>query len=215
MAVGLLSLAATAQTTQYVKVTTEPTDWTGEYLIVREVSADSTLIFDGRIADDLDAKNNCFLVLRDGDVIASTATLDSATFTIANQGDTAWSCCAKSGLYFGYNTAKYEADSTISNTLKSGAEDKYPLWITFNESKQNVNIQSKVGHFLRYNDDPAHNRFRFHAEGKKKAICLYKKEVLSAVEDTEVKNHIVINGALYGLPEGFFIEDGKVVRRIK
>lgn len=211
-----MTMAATAQIVQYEKVTTAPTDWSGEYLIVREVTADSTLVFDGRIEDDLDAKNNCFLVMRAGETIAFTAQLDSATFTIANQGDTAWSCCSKSGLYFGYNSYSYESDNvTVKNTLKSGADNKYPLYISMENGK--LKILAKCGYELRYNDDPTHNRFRFHAEGKKKSICLYKRveTTTSAVENTEVKNHKVINGALYGLPEGFFIENGQVVRRLK
>lgn len=213
---GVLAMTASAQTKQFVKLTSEPTDWTGEYLIVREVADDSTLVFDGAIADDLDAKNNCFLVMRTADIIPADETLLAATFTIALQGDTAYSCCSKSGLYFGYNSYKYDADSTIANTLKSGADDKYPLYLTYNADKQTVNVMAKCGYYLRYNDDPAHNRFRFHAEGKKKSICLYKLvEETTAVEDINPCESIRINGALYGLPEGIYIENGKLIYYVK
>lgn len=217
MCAAVLALGASAQMMQFVKVTTEPTDWAGEYLIVREVASDTTLIFNGSIADDLDAKHNCFPVMRTGDVIVAADSILASTFTIAHQGDTAYSCCSKSGLYFGYNTYKYEADGvTVSNTLKSGAENKYPLYITFNAAKQTVDIMAKCGYYLRYNDDPAHDRFRFHAEGKKKSICLYKLvELPTALEDAKPAENIRIDASLYGLPEGYFIENGKLIYVVK
>ncbi|MCQ2334449.1 MAG: hypothetical protein MJZ89_01275 [Paludibacteraceae bacterium] len=206
------TLNASAQLIQYFeKVTEAPADWTGEYLIVRETSDTTVLVFDGHIADDLDVKNNCFEVPMTDGIIDLTDELAAATFLIANQADTAWSCQSKSGLYLGYNTFKYDADSLVENTLKCGPDNKYPLYITMGEEGK-VNIQAKCGYYLRYNDDTKHNRFRFHAEGKKKAICLYRLvQVEAGVENLPIGENRIIDGALYSLPAGFYIVNGKLI----
>lgn len=214
LSLATLALTCTAFAQSFVKVTTDTTDWSGTYLIVYEVDNANALVFDGRIADDLDAKNNCFATTISAGTIAADADLLNATFTIANQGDSAWSCCSHSGLYFGYNTYKYETDgTTISNTLKSGPDNKYPLQLTL-EADGTVTITAKCGHVLRYNDDPTHNRFRFHAPGKKKSICLYRlQETQTAIDNVNVNRNELINGALYGLPEGFYIQNGQLIFR--
>lgn len=201
-----------AEEYRYVKVKTEPTDWTGEYLIVKEIDSILTgVVFDGSLVK-LDAKNNCFRIALGDDYIASTTQTDAATFTIT-QADAAagtWYICSKSGYYIGYN----KADSA---NLGYNLSPKYTNTIAFeNDTTSKVKITATGGFVLRYNKDEASNRFRYYAEGKKKAIHLYKKTAVgAALPENEAVSAERIDGSMYLLPEGFWIENGKVVRIAK
>lgn len=213
LAVVALSVAAFAQKYAYVKVTEEPNDWTGEYLIVHELEGeDSVLVFDGKLTE-LDAKNNCVKVAVDTlkHCVAFSDEISLMAFNVAVFADTAYSVCTKDSIYFGYN--KLETDTTKLNNLKCGTENKYPVKLSLDDDA-NVELLSKCGYVLRYNDDPKHNRFRFHAPGKKTPIQLYRKvEVPTAISDEKAVSAEPIDGSLYFLPKGYYIVNGRLVYR--
>ena len=201
-----------AQQYLYVKVKTAPTDWSGEYLIVREIdSIAAAVVFDGSLAD-LDEKNNCFRVaISKGTdkTIASTTQTDAATFTISRADATknTWYIRSKSGLYIGYN----KADSA---NLGYNKEPKYVNTIAFeNDTTSKVKITGAGGYVLRYNKSETSNRFRYYLDGKKKAIHLYKKVDRTALKTESEALSAPINGSLYFLPQGFWIHSGRLYWR--
>jgi len=200
----------------YDKVRQDQTDWSGEYLIVKEVdSLSQGIIFNGALTDQLNKKHNCFTApITDDDRIASTEQTDAATFIIARQADGTYTIRSKSGYYIGAEQADSASMTTKKNT-------PLPLSIRFeSDTTTKVRIQAPGGYVLRYNNDPASDRFRFYAEGKKKGIHLYKKLDTTDVESVEVDENVnerpegyenLIDGSLYGLPEGIWIRNGKLV----
>lgn len=195
----------------YQKVKAEPSDWTGEYLIVKEVDSLQTgIVFDGSLTDLLNKKNNCFRVsISDDDRIASDQKTDAATFVIQRQTDGTYTVRSKSGYYIGAEQADSASMTTKKNT---------PLYnaIRFeSDTATKVMIQAPSGYVLRYNADPESNRFRYYAAGKKKGIHLYKKVDTTDLEDEPVKEPAekgeLIDGSLYGLPAGLYILNGKLI----
>lgn len=174
--VTLISVVANAQNYVYEKVVTEPTDWSGEYLIVREIDkTDSVIIFNGAL-DDLDSKNNVLttVTLRSEKgirFINPTAEIDAATFVIsrAENGDKYY-VKSNSDFWIGYNKV-----GDGSADLKSDREKRYENSISMEKGKTNINIVAKNGMYLRYNADAVSCRFRYYNKDKKKSIKLYKK----------------------------------------
>ena len=201
----------TGQTYSYIKVRSALTDWSGEYLIVKEVdSLNMAIVFNGSLTD-LDEKHNCFRVAVENGRIASTAQTDAATFTVRSADAAAgtWYIRSKSGYYIGYN----KADSA---NLGYNVDAKYVNRIAFeSDTTTKVKITAAGGYVLRYNKNEESDRFRYYAEGKKKAIHLYKKVDITALPAEEAASKAPVDGSLYMLPKGFWIMDGKVVWRGK
>ena len=153
-------------TGDFVKVTSEPTDWSGEYLIVYE---GGKVAFNGGLTK-LDATGNTISVsISDGKIAATDAT-NAATFTIAPMTG-GYSIQAKSGLYVGW-----ESDS--NNGLSSQAE---ALQNTLSFSSEEIDINGSAGAYLRYNDND--KRFRYYKSSsysQQKAIQLYKRSAPAA-----------------------------------
>ena len=153
-------------TGDFVKVTSEPTDWSGEYLIVYE---NGELAFDGGLTK-LDATGNTISVsISDGKIAATDAT-NAATFTIAPMTG-GYSIQAKSGLYVGWG-------SDSNNGLSSQAE---ALQNTLSFSSEGIDIKGSAGAHMRYNDND--KRFRYYKSSsysQQKAIQLYKRSAPAA-----------------------------------
>ena len=146
----------------YVKVTSAPSDWSGEYLIVYE---GGNLAFNGGLTT-LDAIGNIVSVTIANNTIVANQTTNAAKFTIAaiNGG---YSVQSASGYYIG--------QTSDANGLKSSQTTVYPNSISYNNG--NVNIVSG-GAYLRYNDQSGQTRFRYFKSStytNQKAIQLYKK----------------------------------------
>lgn len=208
IALTLFCFAAQARVF-YQKVTTDLTDWTGEYLIVKEVdSIQTAIVFDGSLTDLLNKKNNTFRVpVIDAavDEIASDKKTDAATFTIARQADGTYTVRSHSGYYIGTE----QADSASLTTKKS---TPFYHHIRFeSDTTTKVLIESLNGGVLRYNADPESNRFRFYAPGKKKAIHLYKRVDTTDLEDAKPTDQPLIDGRLYSLPAGIYIQGGELI----
>lgn len=190
----------------YQKIKADQADWSGEYLIVKEVdSLSQGIVFNGTLTAELNKKNNCFTVgISSDDVISSNQQTDAATFIIQKQADGTYTIRSKSGYYIGSE----QADSANMTTKKST-----PLYCTIrfeSDTTTKVKIQSPLGYVLRYNADPTSNRFRFYAEGKKKGIHLYKKVSTTDVEEIPADEQGEwSDGRLYGLPAGIYIRQGQ------
>ena len=146
----------------YVKVTSAPSDWSGEYLIVYE---GGNLAFNGGLTT-LDAIGNNVSVTIGNNTIVANETTNAAQFTIAtiNGG---YSVQSASGYYIG--------QTSDANGLKSSQTTVYTNSISYNNG--NVNIVSG-GAYLRYNDQSGQTRFRYFKSStytNQKAIQLYKK----------------------------------------
>lgn len=148
-----------AEGTHYVKVTSEPTDWSGDYLIVCEYGA---VAFDGSLTT-LDAVNNTVSVAIEDGKIKATDAMKSSQFTIDASGIVK----SASGYYIG--------QTSNVNGLKSSQSTKYTNTISVNNDGT-VNIVSG-GAYLRYNSTSGQYRFRYYKSSSytgQKAIQLYK-----------------------------------------
>ena len=113
---AIVPLSASAATASYVKVTTAPDDWSGDYLIVYE---DGSKAFNGG-NDDLDTVDNYIDVTISGDEIESNAATDAAKVTITQYGG-GYSIATANGMYIGgvNNTNKLysSSNSDYVNTI--------------------------------------------------------------------------------------------------
>lgn len=156
----------------YTKVTSTPTDWSGEYLIVYE---DGKVAFDGSLGS-LDAVSNTKEVsITDGKI-----TGDFANYTfIIEKVEGGYSIKSKSGYYIG--------QTSDANGLKSSTSTAYTNTISL-DGDGNVNIKSSGGAYLRYNATSGQTRFRYYKSSSytsQKAITLYKLEENAGGSDPE------------------------------
>ena len=150
------------ETKYFVKVTSAPADWSGEYLIVYE---EGNVAFDGSLTT-LDAASNTVLVTISNSKIKATDELLKSTFTINAAGTTIQS---KSGYYIG--------QTTNGNGLKSSSSTSYTNTLSFTDSGDFTAVSSSA--YLRYNSASNQTRFRYYKSGSytgQKAIQLYKLE---------------------------------------
>ena len=148
---------------QYVKVTSSPTDWSGDYLIVYEAGH---VAFNGGLTT-LDAVNNTIVVSIDNETIPYNTGTAAAEFTIAQSGNN-YTIQSKSGFYIGQNSD--------TNGLSSSSSTAYSNTISMNGT--DVNIVGAGGAYLRYNATSGQERFRYYKSTSytsQKAIQLYKK----------------------------------------
>ena len=153
----------TAGTSQFEKVTTAPSDWSGQYLIVYE---DESFVFDGDLSK-LDASNNYEKATINNGVITVTADLTDSIFTIAKNGGN-YTIQSASGYYIGHNSN--------DNKLSSSTTTTYANTLSLNDDKT-VNIINAGGSYLRFNTTSGQDRFRYFKSStysQQKAICLYK-----------------------------------------
>ncbi len=164
------TFAKTAITSgDFVKVTSAPTDWSGEYLIVYEKGK---LAFDGGLTK-LDATGNTISVsISDGKIAATDAT-NAATVTIAPMTG-GYSIQAKNGKYIGQTSD--ENGLTSSNT---------PTLHTLALSGSNVDIIcSGQSTRLRYNATSGQDRFRYYKSAtytQQQPIQLYKRTSVAVI----------------------------------
>ena len=154
----------------FVKVTSAPSDWSGDYLIVYE---DGNLAFNGALTT-LDAVSNTVAVTISNNTIEATNDMKAAKFTIDKNGYIK----SASGYYIGQtsnaNGLKYSTSTTYTNTLSINNDGS-------------VNIVSG-GAYLRYNISTNNGlRFRYYKSSSytgQKAICLYKLTEVAGTSTT-------------------------------
>ncbi len=155
---------ATAATNYYEKVTSEPSDWSGEYLIVYEGGNNA---LDGSL-ETLDAVSNYISVEIEDDKIEATEDVAASAFTIAKI-EGGYSVKSASGYYIGLQSE--------GNGLKSSTTTEYQNSISFN-TDGTVNVISK-NCYLRFNTNSNQTRFRYmksnDSNNSLPLVCLYKK----------------------------------------
>ena len=161
-ALGVFASAAMAQD-KYVKVTTEPTDWSGDYLIVYE---EENVAFNGGL-DDLDVASNTIQVVISENAIEANETTNAAKFTIAAV-EGGYSVKAANGKYIGQTADKNglrTSDKVIPNTISLDNNGNV-LLSTKITNKDEINT-------LRFNKDNDQKRFRYYKSGQQ-PIQIYK-----------------------------------------
>ena len=163
---------APATSENYVKVTEELTDWSGEYLIVYE---DGEVAFDGSL-EVLDVASNTIAVTITNNTIVATATTDDSKFTIAALSEGGYSIQSASGYYIG--------QTSDANGLLSSTETVYANTLSYDTENECVNVISSGGPYMRYNSNSGQNRFRYFKSSTytgQQAIQLYKKTSGAAI----------------------------------
>lgn len=146
----------------YVKVTSEPTDWSGQYLIINE---EELKAFDGSL-QDLDVENDFIIVTIDNNRILSTPDIDNSSFTIS-QISGGYSILSASEFYI-YQTSD-------ANGLKSSKTTTGTNTISLNADGSCQIVSG--GAILRYNTASNQERFRYYKSGSysnQEPIHLYK-----------------------------------------
>ncbi len=118
----------------FVKVTEDPTDWSGEYLIVAEGVGGKNYAFNGGNADGLDkAGNGVEVAITDNKIEATEANL-GMTFTVASY-DNGYSILSKDGTYLGHTTgSNFTTDQTAftftfeNGKVKMAHDDRWIEW---------------------------------------------------------------------------------------
>ncbi|MBQ3216235.1 MAG: InlB B-repeat-containing protein, partial [Oscillospiraceae bacterium] len=146
----------------YVKVTTAPADWSGEYVIVYE---EGGLVFNSSL-DTLDAvSNNQAVTITSNTISAAAGDPYKVTITAVDGG---YSLLSTSGVYFG-NTSN-------ANSLKTSSD---PLVNTISlDSEGNADIVS-ASSYLRYNATSGQTRFRYYKSStysSQQPVALYVKD---------------------------------------
>ena len=170
IAMMFMGVCAQAQNYSYVKVTSAPTDWSGEYLIVYEGDASHDAVaLNGSLSSLDDAKNGVKVTIS-SNVITGSDAINAATFTIAQiSGTTNYSVKSASGYYIGATKTE--------NKLRFSDSDVYANSIEL--SGTNAVIKSFLtgtAVTLRYNYAVDQLRFRYYKSGQQ-AVALYKKVV--------------------------------------
>ena len=176
----------------YQKVTSAPSNWSGDYLIVRD---DNSRAFDGSLST-LDAADNYIgVTISDGSITANS-TVNASKWTIAKVGETSnYTIKSASGYYIG-RTAN-------SNGLNSSTSEAYTNTLSY--SDDHVVITSSGGPTLQMNSG---TRFRYYTTSQQ-ALQLYKynpdAEVVSYTYTTNPactpRYRVTISSATGGSPE--------------
>ena len=159
----------------FVKVTSAPSDWSGDYLIVYE---SSKLAFNGSLTT-LDAAKNTISVTINNGTIEGNSNTKAAIFTIAKSG-TSYTIKSASGYYIGRTSNSNGFNSNVSTTYAH----------TFSLSGTNVNITSSAGPTLRFNAASDQMRFRYYKSGQQ-AVCLYKWTEAASCDHTNTETTYV------------------------
>ena len=155
-------------TGDYVKVTEEPADWSGEYVIVYEAGS---CIMNGSL-ESIDVTSNYQTVTITGNTIPA-AQGDPYRFTVAKNGD-AYSIQGSGGKYIGAdntNTANHlvSSDDPMDNEISLGSGGE-------------ATIVSDT-RYLRFNATEGQNRFRYFKSNtytNQQPVYLYAKDGASA-----------------------------------
>ncbi len=146
---------------QFVKVTEDLGDWSGDYLIVYE---EGNVAFNGGL-ETLDAVSNTISVTIANGAIASNATINAAKFTIE---------AIENGYSIKSASGKYIGRGGDSNGLDTDPNVAYANSLYYDDE---MNIVGAGGAHLRYNSTSGQTRFRYFKSSTysaQKAIQLYK-----------------------------------------
>ncbi|MBO5135299.1 MAG: chitobiase/beta-hexosaminidase C-terminal domain-containing protein [Bacteroidaceae bacterium] len=156
----------------YIKVVSEPTDWSGKYLIVYEEGTDA-YVFNGK-----DEANGYVSAVTDGDVIKANSEIDAVAVTIA----------AMEGGYSVKTAGGYIYGASGSNKLNTNASE--PQLNTIEFTADGVNIEA--GRYLRFNSAVGDMRFRYYNLTYGESVQLYKY-----VEELPTSHTLTVSEAGY------------------
>lgn len=163
----LASMAGMSAAETWVKVTSEPTSWEGDYLIVY----DGTKAFDGSLTN-LNVTNN-FVKVSD---VEGKITTENCNFyfSIESQGGDTYSIKSASGYFIGRKTGSngLDSDKAYSSTLASKISLSGGI---VSAAASSVSLQ--------FNKASDQLRFRYF-KSKQESVSLYKKEKIPATELT-------------------------------
>lgn len=150
-------------TGEYVKVTKDLADYSGEYLIVYE---EGSRAFNGGLEESLlDGNDNYISITISDNVVQATDEVENARFIVAKV-DGGYSIQSASGLYIG--RAANSNGTDIEQTYNVNLVNTFPNCST---------IRGKGGADIQYNNNTypsQQNRFRYYASSLN-TIALYKK----------------------------------------
>lgn len=156
--------------TYFVKVTTAPTDWSGEYLIVYE---DGSKAMNGGLTT-LDATNNSIDVTIQNQRVAATTANKAATFTVAKSG-TNYTLQSKSGRYIGVGSSGYSGVLSTSTTTTYSNSINLSNGETTISATYSSNWGGSSTYYLRYYTNGPRFRYYTSTTGNYKPVALYKK----------------------------------------
>lgn len=119
---NLVVNTATPAAANYVKVTSNLSDWSGQYLIVYETN---DVAFDGSLSN-LDSTPNTFEVTINNNKIESTSAVDAKSFTIASM-EGGYSIQASTGKYIGRSANSNGLDSSDSELVNTITWSDHPV----------------------------------------------------------------------------------------
>lgn len=180
----------------YEKVTTAPSNWSGEYLIVYE---EGSVAFNSSL-QTLDAPHNTIDVEIEDNKIKATNAVKASAFTIEETSG-GYSIKSTSGNYIGV--------TSNNNGLRQNPTKAYPHTLSINDDGDAVIAAVFDGSTmtLRFNSATNDSRFRYYKTGQK-AIQLYKK----ATGPKSPLASITVKGATTEfMVNSEFVFDGKVI----
>ena len=181
---------------QYTKVTAQPTDWTGTYLIVYEDAASSKALNGGKVSN---AQGNYIAVsVADNQIAVSTAT-EAAEFAVKSKSN-GYSIQGKDGNYIGH---------TSGNALNFSENDDFVNTLSYSSEGTVIGCD---GYVLRFNSSA--DMFRFYKSGQQ-PVQLYRRTKADGITSLLAPRTDVIydvTGRKVTLPvKGLYIINGKKV----
>ena len=152
----------------YQKVTSEPDDWRGTYLIVYETGK---YAFDGSLANP-DVTSNWVDVSISNDKITGSSTINASTVKVGKyidgEGDVKYYIKTSSNKYFGRDAA--------SNGFDIDSVTKYTVTFASNGNDSGFTVFGAGGAEFQYLNSGANSKYRFYASSQT-PVCLYRMNV--------------------------------------
>ena len=149
---------------EYELVTTAPSDWSGNYLLVSQNEDEDYIAFNGSL-EAIDALGNYQVVTKSGNKITAGQEME---VTIAKISGSDYSIKIANGKYIGSLTAM-PSDSNKNNGLRVSDD---PIVNTISLTDSVVSIAGTNGNILSYNSNVSADRFRYYYGGA--GVSLYK-----------------------------------------
>ena len=151
----------------YVKVTSAPTDWSGQYLIVYE---EGSVAMTGSATTATDIKKPSSVVINN-DMIEATSAMDDISVTIETDATCGYTIKTASGYYI-YHTSSTSNGFSVNTSLTTA--QKYAVTLGL-DADGNADITA-AGAYLRYNTgNSIFNYYKVATYTGQQAIQLYKK----------------------------------------
>lgn len=187
--------ASNSGTTTFTKITSEPVDWTGEYILVYEKNETEAYVWTG-----VDAARCYVTETIDNDKIVSGASL--VTLNITSEGYIQIQGGSNNEKYIGRNSSSNGLDFNITGLKNT---------FSYNASQTCVNIISNGGAAMRFNLASDQLRFRYYKNASgQEPVLLYKKTSVMGSSSGYIsvcKNQLVVSGNVM-LTSGYTTDGG-------